>query len=509
MAAAYEKFLRKNIDLAPLGLEKRRENVPYFCTPKGASVIGWGGVDGIHYCFIRGFGEMVFAVSPMNGAPHFVHPLAKDFADFLRLLLASGSCDYLEQAWQWGEAEFNAAVEEFPPTETQRAVMSRIAEQMELTAMERPWRYMKQLQCSFDYSKIPFTEEFYDLVPEEPAAPEPPQWEVYFDGNFWGHGKGQRPGKEIPLDIRFQWAGRNWIVPAVYACTKGLVVDFCIQIQPEQIRAFMEKWGLTMENGSTKRFSREERMLMELDNPMSLHFDALLQLNGRELRSSHGCGNIWNPCLPPECAEDCEGKWAAEHYGLDLTCGWVLWRSCYPWATKRKPAVRRLSMTLFQQKASIPGPHFHVHGPGDTVTFSDPEQGTEYTLTVQEWEAKKLDLSGMPHQDLEFPSHCIAMSYTITPEIPDGSLSLSDCAEGDRPRQKQRNPLEPKAVHDAIAVGLIGGADGPTAVIYGQNGGQGKLRAACSSLHFEPVHDVEWRLVFHKVQFQNQTVALL
>jgi hypothetical protein len=38
----------------------------HFCTPKGAKVIGWAGVDGIHYCFVRGFGEMVFAVSPMN-----------------------------------------------------------------------------------------------------------------------------------------------------------------------------------------------------------------------------------------------------------------------------------------------------------------------------------------------------------------------------------------------------------------------------------------------------------
>jgi len=39
---------------------------------------------------IRGFGGMVFAVSPMNAAPDCVHPLARDFADFLRLLLACG-----------------------------------------------------------------------------------------------------------------------------------------------------------------------------------------------------------------------------------------------------------------------------------------------------------------------------------------------------------------------------------------------------------------------------------
>ena len=44
---------------------------------------------------------MVFAVSSMNAAPDFVHPLAKDFADFLRLLLACGDAAALEQARMW------------------------------------------------------------------------------------------------------------------------------------------------------------------------------------------------------------------------------------------------------------------------------------------------------------------------------------------------------------------------------------------------------------------------
>lgn len=82
MDRTFQKFLRSGLDLAPLGVERREENLPYFCTPKGAAIFGWAGVDGIHYCFIRGFGGMVFAVSPMNAAPDCVHPLARDFADF-------------------------------------------------------------------------------------------------------------------------------------------------------------------------------------------------------------------------------------------------------------------------------------------------------------------------------------------------------------------------------------------------------------------------------------------
>ena len=35
---------------------------------------------------------------------------------------------------------------------------------MKLTPMEQPWVYIKKLQASFDYSKIKYTEDYYDAV---------------------------------------------------------------------------------------------------------------------------------------------------------------------------------------------------------------------------------------------------------------------------------------------------------------------------------------------------------
>ena len=82
------QFLKAQIDLEPLGLIMDGPFEAYFCTPKGARIFARSGVDGIHFCFVRGFGETVFAVSPMNGRENCVHPVAKSFRDFLRLLLA-------------------------------------------------------------------------------------------------------------------------------------------------------------------------------------------------------------------------------------------------------------------------------------------------------------------------------------------------------------------------------------------------------------------------------------
>lgn len=509
MALTYKNFTKMNIDLAPLGWEKRSEYTLYFCTPRGAKVLGWAGVDGIHYCTIRGFGDMVFAVNPMD-IGDYVHPIARSFEDVLRLLLSCVDMAVLEQCYAWDEdgEQYKAFLIDCPATAEQQAVLDLIREKTGLAPMEDAFAYVKQLQAGFDLSSIPYTEDYYDVDMNPTAPQEPPKWEVYFDGNFWGHAPRQKPGTEIPLGTQFDWADHHWVIPAAYACSKGLVVDYCMRIEPWLIEAFMDKWDLTVENEGNKQFTQEERMRMELDNPMHLDFYGILHLNGKEVRPGHSCGCMWNPCLPSQYVADCEGKWVAQHYGLDMNFGWMFWRSSYPWPTKRKPEVKSLSVTMEQEMMRIPGPHFQVEKPGDTFCFPYLEKGTEYTLTVQEYEKQVLKMGGMPDY-LEYPTHHHVMSYTVTPPLPEGVLTIQDCDEGDRPRSKKIASRDgsPAAMHDACAIGIIGGADGPTAIICGN--AAAKLHAACSSLHFETVEKVQWRMVFHEKKYEDLIEILL
>ena len=71
-----EKFQNLDADLSLIGLEKGDSEGGYFCTPVGAEVIGWE-CEGIHYCFIEGFGETVFAVNPETAEEHYVRPLLR------------------------------------------------------------------------------------------------------------------------------------------------------------------------------------------------------------------------------------------------------------------------------------------------------------------------------------------------------------------------------------------------------------------------------------------------
>lgn len=326
-------------------------------------------------------------------------------------------------------------------------------------------------------------------------------FKVFFNGSFFGHSGRDHAGKEASVGKWFSWAGTEWLVPAVYMCGKGFVVDLCMRVDRGRLQAFLDKWKPDGE-AAAGQYSGEQQMELDRDNPLCLGFTPRLMVNGKELCSSQGCGTAYNPCLPEENGED--AKRVMEHYGLDTAYGWMVWRYSFPKKTRHRPEIRTLSVTLKQQPVPVPGPHFHVAAPGDTFRFVFPESGTDYTLTVQEYERQVMDTKQFGTDRWEYPTHYHVMTYTVSPEFP-GELTVTDCVESDRPREKRRKPEEPVA---AVAIGIIGGADGPTVLLFGGRG-QGRPRTACSALHFEPAAETEWRIVFHETHFDDITVKLI
>ena len=283
-----------------------------------------------------------------------------------------------------------------------------------------------------------------------------------------------------------------------------------MRVDSESIRDFMKKWNLDWENDSCENFTREQQMQMEWENPLCFNFKPCLKLNEKILQTTHGCAVSFNPCLPDGVINELEAKWAIDHYGLDSTYGWVICRDVFPWGTKHHPEINKLFLTMEQQPGQVPGSHFKVHAPGDSFMFSHPVSGITHTLTVQEIEQQTVPQNSFGSDRWIYPTHYIAMSYTLTPE-PMENISVFDCDEGDRPIEvtPDDHSFRPVGSSSCFVVGVIGGADGPTAVIYGTNS-QEKLHAACSALHFEPVgDDVEWRIVFNVTQFDKETLPII
>ena len=68
---------------------------------------------------------------------------------------------------------------------------------------------------------------------------------------------------------------------------------------------------------------------------------------------------------------------------------------------------------------------------------------------------------------------------------------------------------DPRAeAQNDFCFGIIGGADGPVAIVAGE-AAQEKLHTACSSLHFAAVDHVDWRVGFRETPWEAGTFDLL
>lgn len=497
MGDHYEAFLQAGIDLSPFGWERCDDFAPYYCTPRRARVLGCAGVDGIHYCTIPEFGEMIFAVSPMNFGD-CVHPIARDFRDLLRLLLAGADLAALEQCYAWDEEQYRAFLQDAPETEAQRAARAAIRAAFALSPVEDAFRYVKDLQRGFDLSRIPYTEEYYETVGEPAAEPEP--WRVSFSGGFWSDEDGG--GEALQLDRRFVWDGRDWLIPAVYVFPEGLVVDFCAEAAPETLTAFFDKWELWQ--GESAARSEEEQETMERENPLCVDFDAEAIWNGAVLQQQSGCGVCW---LPPVCqTEGTENDPVAAallaHYGLDESRGWSLQRRSFPFPADAEQTPHALTIRLMAEEQSFSGGRFTVSAAGQCATLTHPRTGERFTLTVTAFEPETLPAAAFPDPTRECPAALVTMRYILTPERA-GGFQLRDCAPADTPRPK--TGAAPQG--ESAALGIIGGADGPVAVFSAPRGAAG--RAACSSLHFAPPQQVTWRAVFREKTAEDIAVTLI
>ena len=176
MNPLYEKYKNLKIDGSWIGLEAGAQT-PYFCTPIGAEIIGWD--NGIHYCFIKGFGDMVFCVNPETCCDYNVYPIARNFCDFLGLILATGNTNTLQQIIWWDKKRFEDFVnspeeQEYRVRPEVQGVLSTIRKGIDITPIDTLFEYIKDLQSNFPYEQIPFTNEYYDTLGiERPDGTEP------------------------------------------------------------------------------------------------------------------------------------------------------------------------------------------------------------------------------------------------------------------------------------------------------------------------------------------------
>ena len=166
MDPTYERYKGLDLDASLICLERpgSEEIPPYFCYPLDARPIGFEGC--ILYCFLAPYGDMVFACDPETCADRFVYPLARSFEDFLRLILACGSANPVEQiAWMSREQFLHHLQEEETiRTDEQKALLHDLAKTFGIAPIDDPYDYVTALQATFDDSKIEYRAEYFEVT---------------------------------------------------------------------------------------------------------------------------------------------------------------------------------------------------------------------------------------------------------------------------------------------------------------------------------------------------------
>ena len=181
MNTVYEKYRALPINKGLLCLEHGEITTPYFCYPVDAEPIGFEGC--IMYCFLPEYGEMVFACNPESCADQNVYPLAANFEDFIRLILACGTANPVEQiAWMdKSKFEEHMANEEKVLTDEQKAAVQQLQRELDLLPMEDPFEYVKAIQKDFDGSKVQYSDDYFEVTgienPKGTATPDQPLFE--------------------------------------------------------------------------------------------------------------------------------------------------------------------------------------------------------------------------------------------------------------------------------------------------------------------------------------------
>lgn len=168
---SYKKFKQLKIDKSLLQLEIKEKFEDYFCYPLNAKYIGFE--QFIMYTFIDGkmkngesYGDMVFVSNPTSSVEDNVYPLALNFLDFLRLILFCGSANPLEQiVWMTKEKFLDHCENEKASfTQLHKEALEIIQKDFNISPMQDPYEYVKNLQANYDKSGIIYSDDYYDTL---------------------------------------------------------------------------------------------------------------------------------------------------------------------------------------------------------------------------------------------------------------------------------------------------------------------------------------------------------
>ena len=323
-----------------------------------------------------------------------------------------------------------------------------------------------------------------------------PELDVYHNGCIRGKGKREDKLMAVPVNGTFLWGGQEIYIPAIYVGEAGAVLDVCTIISMEDMTAFLKKWD------KKRRMSlktQEEYEQITADNPGSREFTVEMSLDNIPLVRRVSSSLNWYPenvfrmgnessapARSDEWRNDPDAETLMDAYGCSREYCWHFVRLSYNWNGNPILSPQEIALSLQANPLPVTVGYFNT-SPAcnfETLQAVHPVTGQEYTLTLYECEQLRQSFAEIGKENVIYPEYFQTLSYRISPEIERSLFDIRDCADGDRPKMEDAGKKSEKSV-------------GATAVFMAGKSNASDRRMASSSMHYEPVSEIRWRMVFY------------
>lgn len=306
---------------------------------------------------------------------------------------------------------------------------------------------------------------------------------VRYNSSLWCEDKGFC-GTPQRTNWEFEYAGAKRFIPVIYRFSKGIVFDILTILDETRLRKFFERY-----ENHEKEMTPLERRCAEQEHPCQDISIKEIWINQRRVEGgfSSSCGMS----MPWRQERNLSRVQKAYKAILkDNTC-FACQRYCVPYPETDSKAAKIKRLLRLERINSIRFSTSPVHQlfPLDirfgmsmqdeqkAICFKHPVTGITHTLYFQMVEPLKIPLEATGNRRL----YMTQSMYEIDPALP----------EGDSLRFDSSTPytIEPPEVSlmpaAAASIGIIGGADGPTAIFIG---GTSRDMGVPRGLHGLPLH---------------------
>ena len=291
---------------------------------------------------------------------------------------------------------------------------------------------------------------------------------VYYDASLWRKKKGTL-GLPQKINWQFEHAGNTHWIPVIYRFPKGIVFDLITFLDEAKLAEFVAKYE-NIEDKLTPLLRR----CAEQEHPyQSLHWQEVW-LNGQKADQNYSSSSRLS--VPWQQEDDVLLPQRKAYASiLQQTRCFACTRFCLPYPKTKSPwqkLARGLRLNRIQDLRLVALPEqwfsllelkFNITAAAETrtVRFTHPTTAVQHTLYFQAPEEIEIPFGNQGIRNF-YAFHGL---YEIEPALP-----AADSLQFGSGSQFIKSIQQAGKLKGAAAIGIIGGADGPTSLLLSANG---------------------------------------